>query len=263
MWESIVLGVLQGLTEFLPVSSSGHLVIAGHILGFQSPGIVFEVFVHLGTLLAVVTYYWKRIGRLLAGTARFLAGIRGDIERSEAKYLAYLVIASIPAALVGLLSRRPIERAFASPILTFVMLLVTGALLWISFYHRENRAPSFGNTLLAGMGQALAIMPGISRSGATIVFGMLGKMGRVAAVEFAFLLSIPAILGATILQASNVKALSWPDLVNVLAGASSAYLFGYLAISLMLRAVRSWGLRPFAYYCWVVGAVGLAASFLI
>jgi undecaprenyl-diphosphatase len=263
MWESILLGIVQGLTEFLPVSSSGHLVIAGTILGFESPGIVFEVFVHLGTLLAVLTYYRRRITRLVLGTIGFAAGRRDAGEKRAAGYVAFLALASIPAAAVGLVFRDPIEDAFSNPSLVFVMLLVTGFLLWISFYLNARKEPSYGNTFLAGVGQALAIMPGISRSGATIVFGMLGKMERLAAVEFTFLLSIPAILGATILQATGLRSMTPPEVWSIIGGTISAYLSGYLAIRIMLGAVRRWGLRPFAYYCWVVGAVGLAAVFLL
>ncbi|MBN1433555.1 undecaprenyl-diphosphate phosphatase, partial [Candidatus Fermentibacterales bacterium] len=209
--EAAALGALQGLTEFLPVSSSGHLVLGRAMLGIPPGGVTFEVVVHLGTMAAILMVFGRDLLSLLSGAAR--------LEATSLRMLGVLAAASVPAALAGLLLRSSIEGLFGSPVLVSVMLLVTGTLLWITRFapradvpiapradvpapgpaHGEC-SPGFSRGLAIGVAQAVAIIPGISRSGATIAAGLMVGVERRAAAEFSFLLAIPAIAGAALLD---------------------------------------------------------------
>jgi len=250
--ESVLLGVLQGLTEFLPVSSSGHLVLAQSLMpAFRQPGVLFDVLLHAGTLLAVLVYFRSDV----------LALVRSLGPRGEPTYrrLAFLIAAgTVPTGLIGVLFKDPLEALFHAPRAAAAMLLVTGGLLWISEVLGRPRDGldrlGYPRALAVGTVQGLAIVPGISRSGSTIAAGtLLGVRGEEAA-RFSFLLSVPAILGAVVLQL--------PEVSSVDAGASLAYGVGVLAafaaglgaIRFLMGAIRRGRFRWFAVYCWVLGA---------
>ena len=264
--EAVLLGFIQGLTEFLPVSSSGHLVLAGHFLGVKKTGIAFEVFLHFGTLMAIVTVFrrmiWEIIISCVGGTEAFL---RGDTERRRAHHRGlrlalWIVVGSIPAAVFGILFKNSVEEAFSNPTLVSICLIATGLILWSTrFFTLADRTIGGGNALLIGLAQALAILPGISRSGATISTALIRGINGEEAVTFSFLLAIPAILGATLLEVVHLlsHAPSHSELSTWIFGAVAAYISGYFAITLLLNTVRRGKLDYFSYYCWGVGLSGL------
>lgn len=254
LWEVLILGVVQGATEFLPVSSSGHLVIGQALMGITVPGVVFEVTVHLATLISILLVYRTRLDRLIRNA------VRGEGEAR--RYLALLAVATVPAAVVGLLLRTRIEALFETPVWVGVGLLVTGGLLWTT--RRALRAepwsdPAIGAALAMGVAQSLALIPGISRSGATVVVGLwLGVEPREAAA-FSFLMALPAIGGAALLQAPEaLEGVGGIAPAQLLVGGVAAAVTGVLAIRLFVSLLRREAFHAFAPYCWVVGG-----SFLV
>lgn len=253
-----LLGIVQGLTEFLPVSSSGHLVLAQWLLGWSPPGVLLEAVVHLGTLVAVVIYFRVDLLRLLRAVTR------GGTEQRA--YVGLMVVGTVPVVVVGLSARSAIERAFGAPWLVGGMLLVTAAVLIVgdSCAARARRsAPRVSNALAAGIGQALALLPGVSRSGATISAGIASGLRPYEAARFSFLLSIPAILGAGLWELflepgrpSVSPAEGW----GLVAAGLAALCSGLLAIRLLLLVVRRRRLRWFATYCALVGVATLIAQ---
>ncbi|HEY8552501.1 MAG TPA: undecaprenyl-diphosphate phosphatase [Thermaerobacter sp.] len=265
--KAIVLGVVQGLTEFLPVSSSGHLAVAEDLLGVRLPGLTFEVFVHLGTLAAVLAVYGTDLWAAAAGFLRTGGGIlarhRGDAggawaAMDPATRLGWLVIiGTLPAAVAGVALEDAIAAAFESPTTVAVCWIATGCLLWWA----ARRSPA-GRTLeratpvdalVVGLFQALALLPGISRSGSTLVGGLLRGLEREEAARLSFLLSVPAIAGAAALQLPQAVAVGtgggWAALA---AGAVTAAVTGYAAIRWLLRWLVAGRLAWFAYYLWSV-----------
>lgn len=258
--EALLLGIVQGLTEFLPVSSSGHLVIVQSWLGVREPSLTFEVAVHLGTLFAVLWALRREWTGLVLGL------LPGRVRRESRRLAGYLVLASIPVALVGLLFRDALQPLFSAPRAAGVMFLATGSILWLAerMYTRQTWGRGRGqeemgpwDALWIGCGQALAALPGLSRSGATIGAGMMRGFDRQTAARFAFLLAIPAILGASILEIPEVLGAESFDFGPVAAGFSAALIAGYGAISLFLRFLRSSTLKGFSYYTWALGTIVL------
>ena len=254
LWEAVFLGALQGATEFLPVSSSGHLVVAEAVLGLQTPGLVVEVVLHVATLLAVVIVYRKTLGRLAAGV------IAGD--RAAWRYVLLLALATIPAGLVGVTLQDWFERIFDSLTLVGVNFLITGTVLW-STRGKTGRGerPTAQGALGIGVAQALAILPGISRSGTTVAAGMWLGMDAVRAAEFSFLLAIPAIAGAALLQIpdlpSDVMSIGALPLVT---GFVAALVSGVLAIRVLIALLRSQAFHRFAPYCWAIGIITMLVA---
>lgn len=265
--QAIVLGFVQGFTEFLPVSSSGHLAIMREILGVETGVLTFEVAVHLGTLLAVLLVFRKMIARLVVAGVRllgdFITGkgfsrLPGDADRR----LAWnLIIGTVPAAAVGLALENLVEEAFRSVLAVGIMLIVTGFILLISSrVAREKGRPlsklGTAGALAIGTAQAVAIFPGISRSGSTISAGLALGLARDDAATFSFLLSIPAILGATVLKAVDLlsSAAFMSQASYYALGFVAAFVSGYLAIHLVYGALKSRRFSGFAYYCFAVGA---------
>jgi undecaprenyl-diphosphatase len=273
--KAVVLGIIQGLTEFLPVSSSGHLVLFERLLGFDLPGVTFEIFVHLGTLLAVLMVYSRDVLDLVGGFfshgGRVLAGRMSPRDfwgNAQARVASLILVGSIPAGLVGVLLDDYIEQLFGS--LTYVGLfwLVTSLLLWVLGRLPEGGSPratlGVGGALLIGVFQSAAIAPGISRSGATIVGGVLAGLNREEAANFSFLLSLPAIAGAAALDVVGLEltasvSLPWNALA---AGSVAAALSGYLAITWLLALLRRGKLSHFAYYTLFLGAATILSSLM-
>lgn len=301
-WEAAVLGVIQGLTEFFPVSSSGHLVMGGAVLGLQVPGILFEVAVHVATLLSVLVVYRLRIWTLIRGCC-------GLEEQSAWPYVLKLVVATIPAGIVGVVFEDWFEARFDDPIFAGTMILVTGSFVWSTRWVREGvrRAfpvdwlpvavaavisllagtlvpflavlavegvimtisrttaseewktePTWGGAVMMGIAQAAAILPGISRSGSTVVTGLWRRIDPVAAAEFSFLMSIPAIAGAAVLKLPDAGAEGVAiGMMPLLVGGIAAAISGVLAISLFVALLRKQNFHAFAYYCWAAGALFL------
>lgn len=250
LW-AISLGLLQGVTEFLPVSSSGHLVIAQALLpDFARSEVVFEVLVHLGTLMAVVVCFRKDIVAMLASLGP------GGAER-ERKMVFWVVLASIPTAAIGFGFQDFFHELFRSARTAAFMLLVTGALLWVG---EKLARPRVGigevgalRSLGVGVVQGLSIMPGISRSGSTIAAASLMGVSGEDAVRLSFLISIPAVAGAALLEAFTASPVPEGLLGAYLAGAVAAFISGVVSIKCLLAVVRKARLRLFSYYCWAVG----------
>jgi undecaprenyl-diphosphatase len=256
-FHAILLGAVQGLTEFLPVSSSGHLVIFQHILGVQESPLTFDIMLHMGTLLAVFIAFWDDII---------------DILKKPFTRLTYLIVVGcIPAAIAGYLVAPVIEKAFESLLVVGLGLIFTGfALRFSEKWSREKIGlkdipnTSYKDALFIGLLQAVAIVPGISRSGSTIAAGLFAGMERELAARFSFLLSIPVILGAGIFELSDVSSSAWSqNLVPYTVGTLVAALFGYLAIKIVMRLVRHGRLSVFSYYCWAVALVTLVFYFMV
>lgn len=249
--DAIVLGILQGLTEFLPVSSSGHLVIAEALLGVKMSGVSFEVMLHLGTLLSVLVYFRARIGRLIQS-------LWTKSMATERRLMLLLIVGTIPAGLVGVILKDFFESAFSNPALTSSMLFITGAILLSTKFIQPGRKPlNLMTAIIIGIGQSLAILPGISRSGSTIAVGMLAGVEPSEAAEFSFLLAIPAIGGAALLQAGELAAMQTALLAPILAGTVCAFVTGLGAVYAVLATIRKGKFAWFAYYCFAAGAIGL------
>jgi len=259
-WHAVVLGILQGATEFLPVSSSGHLVLVPWALGWPNSSLLYDTMVHLGTCVAVLVYFWRDLIALVQGAWRGLTRQRRGPE-DDLGWL--LLLSAVPGAVIGFLFEDLFETLFAQPPYVAAFLLVTGALLYISDrlsrHERSLSSIRWPDALWIGLAQAAAIAPGLSRSGATISAGLFRRLDREAAARFAFLMSIPIILGAGAMQVLKAFAAgslqgAWPELV---LGFLAAAVSGLLAIGFLLRFVRQHSLRPFAYYCWAVGVAAL------
>ena len=271
--EAIVLGIIQGLTEFLPVSSSGHLVLFQQIFGLKEAELFFDVCVHLGTLVAVILVFHREIGNIIAALLRLvsLAGQKNKFRQRvdsdpDAKMALLIAIGSIPTAILGLMFHNIADRLFSAPFLTGLMLVVTGSLLWLTRRARLDRENTgltgFSRTkaLFIGIVQGLAIIPGISRSGSTISMGLLLGINRETAARYSFLLSIPAIVGAGLLSLKDGLSQTDPVIRLSLLGAVSAALVGYGALKVLLRMVKTGHLYVFAPYCWLVGILAIVLS---
>jgi undecaprenyl-diphosphatase len=262
--EAIIFGLVQGLSEFLPISSSGHLVLAKAIMGVKEPGMVFEIFVHFGTLIAVFVYFRDDVLHILSGLFATL------MHRSEAttgqlaaaRMAAFIVVGSIPAGLIGFLFKSEIEALFSTDNLAMVLvfLFITGLIMFLTRYMQAGaKELSQGKSFAIGLAQAFAILPGISRSGSTIGLGILLGLKREEAARFSFLLSLPVIFGATLKQFYDLfkdGLVTIDYFIPIAAATISAAVSGYLAIIWLMKIVRQGNLVYFAYYCWTIVLVG-------
>ena len=298
-WEALVLGVVQGLTEFFPVSSSGHLVITEDLLGLALPGVAFDVALHVATLLSVIVVYRERL----------LGLVRGVLQRAgndARRYVGMLALATVPAAIVGFTLEDWFEARFDDPVFAGTMILVTGSFVWSSRWaigDGERRLlewlpigvaavvafiagtavpflavlavegaimafarttarpewrsePTWSGALLMGIAQSVAILPGISRSGSTVLTGLWRRIEPAAAAEFSFLLSIPAILGAAVLKLPDLRTEGATVGGTAIAiGAVAAAIAGVLAIRFFVAMLKNRSFHVFAYYCWIAGGL--------
>jgi undecaprenyl-diphosphatase len=247
-WQGLLLGLVQGLTEFLPISSSGHLVVAERLVGFQSQGVFFEVIVHVATLLSVLIAYRRRIAELIQGLLR---GSRGAFG-----YVGLLIVATIPAGVAGVLLRDYFEASFHSPARLGWMFLLTAVVLWSTRFTVDRAKQStitIGRALLIGLAQAFAIIPAISRSGSTIAAALWSGVAPAVAAEFSFLMAIVVIAGSGLLEARHIP----PGVSLASAGVIWAFLAamvsGVAAIKLLVALLRSSRFHLFAPYCAAVG----------
>jgi undecaprenyl-diphosphatase len=260
--QAIVLGIVQGATEFIPISSSGHLVLVPWLFGWPNPGLAFDTVMHLGTLLAVLVVFWSDFLSLAGAWWRSVA--QRELGAPQARVAWWIILGTIPAAVMGMLWEDQFEMLFHSPLRVAVLLLITG--LWLLLAERLGRKERQPEQLRAweavviGLAQGCAIAPGISRSGATIGAGMLLRLKRDAAARFSFLLATPIILGAGLLQITRLLEL--PDLGATLAplllGFVAALVSGYVCIRFLLGYVKERSLTVFAVYCWVAGLGAIA-----
>ena len=259
--EALALGVLQGATEFLPVSSSGHLALAESMLPAGTvPGLLFDTIVHLGTVLAIVLILRARVGRLARALVGLLSTSRArDVDEIDRRWLVLLIAGSIPTALIGLALRDAAGHVHAAPAWVGVCLLVTALILVLSErVGRRTRGPDalrLTDALLIGAVQGLAVLPGISRSGSTVGAALWRDVSPETAVEFSVLISIPAVIGANLLEAAKVgfDAVG-AELLPLVVGFGTAFVSGALSLRALQWVVTRRKLRPFAAYCTVLGA---------
>jgi len=262
--RAIVLGVLQGAGEFLPISSSGHLIVLPFLMGWPDSGLAFDVALHLGTLAAVAFAFWREWLRLLRGGWRGLASGR-PLADPDARLLLYLAIATVPGAVAGLLLDDWAETVFRSPALVAAMMALMGVVLWLADRRAGAGAGgevvSLRDALLIGLAQALAIVPGTSRSGATISMALFLGHRREAAARFSFLLALPITAGAALVKVPELLA-GGSALTPVVLGMLAAAVSGFVAIRFLLRYVRTRSYAPFVWYRFAFAAAVLTALFL-
>lgn len=283
--EAVLLGLIQGITEFLPVSSSGHLTIAPYLFSFESPTLAFGVLLHLATLLAVIAYFRADLWFLTKGLVGGSSLSDADHQRAR-RTILLLAIGSVPAAAAGLVLENLIGELFENALVAAAFLLVTAGLLWFAERIRRQRATavhgaeataadptldvgrdestvSFLDAIVIGIAQAFAIFPGISRAGSTMAAGMVRGLTRTAAARFSFLLSIPVIAGAGVLEMTELEvgAFGGFSTTDVVAASVAAGLSGYWAIRFLLRLVAADDLTVFARYLVVVGLLTLSGYF--
>lgn len=272
--NSLILGIIQGVAEFLPISSSGHLSIAQNLLGLGVEGtddVFFDVLLHLGTLAAVFVAYWQDIREMVLEFFRMIGDLAGGrtVEKvPPARRLILLIVAGTLPLFLILPIKDAVEGLYGNTFFVGGALLATGLLLYLCDRLRKGRknerTATIADVLAVGVGQAVATCPGISRSGMTISVGCLRGFERRFAVRFAFLLSIPAVLGANILQIKDVAeaGIDWTLLPAYLLGLAAAGISGYLSIRLVRLVADKGKFGAFAYYCWIAGALTLALSLL-
>jgi undecaprenyl-diphosphatase len=267
LFEAVLLGIVQGVTEFLPVSSSGHLVIVQQLLGLSEGALTFDAVIHFGSLVAIMWVFRDELGLMIQG----LTGKRTEEGRTGRRLILLLIIATIPLVLIGVLARDLVSDAFSTIWVTPVMLYLTGVLLLLAerFPSRDQSGPEslvpWQKALAIGVAQVLAVLPGMSRSGITIVAGMMVGLSRDLAARFSFLMAIPALAGATLLELRTafrpeVEQVAGPAALMV--GTLVAGISTYYAVVLFLRFVKGRSLVPFAYYTWVLATVVLIMAFM-
>lgn len=257
--QAVVLGLAQGLGEFLPISSSAHLVLLPWLFRWADPGLTFDIALHLGTLVAVVLYFWRDWWELI---------IKGftDVRSGQGRLFWYLAAASVPGAAAGFVLEKEAETIFRSPVLIAVMLVAMGILLyWAdrrSAKSVEINSITFRASILIGVSQALAIIPGVSRSGVTMTTGLLAGMTREGAARFSFLLSTPIILGATVVKLPQV--ISNPSVITgtFAIGMMVSCITGIVSIGFLLRYVQTKNFLPFAWYRFILGALVMMVTVL-
>lgn len=290
LWEAIVMGLVQGLAEFLPISSSGHLAIFKYILDLDleaSGGLVFDVMLHFGTLVAIFIAFWKDIKKLVTEGFRILGAwltnagrFVGNLFRKKKKayvpvvtsayrkFVLLVLVSTLPTGAIGVLLQDVIEKASATLLAPGICLLGTAILLTVADYvtegHKRPNQIGYQEAALVGVAQGLATLPGLSRSGTTIMACLCLGFDRNFAVKYSFIMSIPAVLGACVLELKDFTAegMDWIVLVNYIVGTAVAAVVGYICIKTMLVVVRGKKFKGFAYYCLVIGAVAVVWNFV-
>jgi undecaprenyl-diphosphatase len=289
-WEAIVLGIIQGLTEFLPVSSSGHLALAQYFFNIREPQLLFDIMLHVGTLGAVVVVFQRDIRDIFAALfgrepGRKDTGLktqdprrktvesrspRRDVLSPESyhvhritksygrRFALLIIVGMVPTVIIALTLSKFVEALFVMPLFVSGMLIVTGIVLWSSsrFSSTSPRSLNLISALIIGAAQGIAAIPGISRSGTTISAALMRGVDREEAARYSLLLSVPAIIGAVILELKDLSSVDVP-VWTVVGGTLTAFVVGYLAIRFLLRTLRKGRFSRFAYYCWGIGVIAI------
>ncbi len=256
--EALILGIVQGLTEFLPISSSGHIELGKALLNVQSKKpLVFMVLVHGATVLSTIVVFYQQIGKIIKGAFRFQ-------WNEDTKYIAKILVSMIPVAIIGVFFKDQVEYFFEGRIMWVgIMLLVTALLLWSTTLTKgeHGKKVNFPKAFLIGISQAIAVMPGISRSGATISTALLLKVDRYRATQFSFLMVLIPILGQTALQVKDVVSQSGPmegvNPVALVVGFVAAFVSGLFACRWMVQIVRKGKILYFSLYCLIIGSIAI------
>jgi undecaprenyl-diphosphatase len=245
--EILLLAIVQGITEWLPVSSSGHLVIMQKILDLNLP-LTYSILLHFGTTIVVITVFRNDLKAILK------ALFKGNFETDEGKFTLYIAIGSVPIAVGGFFFYDFFKSLFSNLLVVGLALLITGCVLFLSEKKMGNRKMNVFDSLLIGFAQALTIVPGISRSGLTVATGLLRKIDKDIAFRYSFLLSVPAILGATLFEVKDFT-MGNEDLVLLLLGTITSMIIGYASLKFLQKIVMNKKIHLFAYYCWAVGII--------
>jgi undecaprenyl-diphosphatase len=259
IFQSVVLGMVQGLGEFLPISSSAHLILVPWLFKWEDPGLTFDIALHVGTLIAVILYFWRDWLNLIS------KGLTKPKER-EGKLFWYLVLATIPGAAIGYLLEHKAETVFRNPVLIAFMLIILGGILYLvdrkSKKQVDMKNISLKTSTLIGLSQALAIIPGVSRSGITMTTALALGMTREGAARFSFLLSTPIIFGAAAIKLP--KIIANPSMINApfIVGMVVSCIFGLASIGFLLRYVQTKTFLPFAWYRFLIGALVIIIAFI-
>lgn len=288
--ESIILGIVQGLAEFLPISSSGHLAIFKAFFGLSDVGIAYDLMLHLGTLVAVFIVYWNDIWKLIKEGVAILADCCRNIARftmntvkkeengyikivssSYRKFVMLILVSTIPTGIIGLVFKEVFNLDNPSLIVPGIALLITGCMLFIVDQipngGRTPKETTYKNALIIGVAQGIATLPGISRSGTTLTVGLLNGLDRTFAVKYSFIMSIPAILGANILSIPDLfepaNRIGTTEFIYYVVGTIAAAVVGYICIKTMLVIVRNKKMKYFSYYCFAMGFIATIAYFII
>jgi len=262
IFQAIILGIVQGLTEFLPISSTAHLIIIPQLFGWADPGLAFDVALHLGTLLAVILYFRKDIILLIKGFIGFFTKRTLDFHQSLA---FYLFIAIIPAGVCGLLFEKQVETTLRSPLVIAITLISLGILLWIVDYIGKKKKSieniSFKEAILIGIAQAIALIPGVSRSGITMTAGLMLGFNRESAARFSFLLGMPIIAAGGLFEIKKLAVTTGSDYLMFIFGFVFSAISGYLCIKYFLMYLQKYSFFSFAIYRIVLGI--LILKFLV
>ena len=268
--QGIIIGIVQGLTEFLPVSSSAHLIFIQKLLGVES-SLAFDTFLHLGSLLAVLIFFRADIYKMLNAWLFSIEDIvkhrfkEGFYEDPYKRLAWYVILATIPVGIVGIFFESQVDALFAGALyVPGFFLFVTGTILYLSQRIASGQIDmshmGWAQSLFMGLGQACAIMPGLSRSGTTIAAGLVAGLDKEFAAKFSFILSIPAIFGAFLVQLKDIGLSMSGDGAAIILGFVAAFVSGYLAIKWLLDLIQNKSLDIFAFYCWIVGVIVFMGS---
>jgi len=265
--KSIILGIVQGIAEFLPISSSGHLVIASKILKTDIEGdVLFTTMLHVGTLISILLVYRKDVIILLKELLNIVK--TRQVKSEESKFIIYLLVATVPTGLIGILFKDTFEKLFSSLLTVGLALFVTGTLLIIVDKFKETKKNfkdmNVLSALFIGVLQGMAITPGISRSGSTIFAGVSTGLKKENAVKFSFFVSIPAILGAAIVQLKDIDTAMYKEIFTIpyIAGIVTAAVVGFLSIKVLIKMLEKKKVHYFAYYCYAVGISIIIYNFI-
>lgn len=288
--ESIILGIVQGIAEFLPISSSGHLAIFKKIFGLSDVGLTYDILLHAGTLVAVFVVYWKDIWELIRegfgiigdffkNVGRFFGNFRKEkkkeyikiISTPYRKFVMLIIISTIPTGIMGVLFKEIFNLDNPSIIIPGIGLLITGLMLFIvDELPVGNKTPNemtYKNSIVLGIAQGIATLPGISRSGTTLTVGVLSGLERKFAIKYSFIMSIPAILGACVLDVKDLfepeNAITNTELMYYFMGALVACIVGFICIKTLLVLYRNRKMKYFSYYCFTVGIIAIIANFVV
>jgi len=263
--QAIFLGLLQGVTEFLPVSSSGHLALARAFFGNDiMPGITFEIVVHFGSFCSIAVYYREKLLAIISDFFKSFSpeGIREKrfITDKNTQFSYIILLSMIPAVIVGFTLKDPVEALFLNPFFVSVMLMVTGTLLFSTrFVGHPDKEVSAGKGFLMGIAQSLAILPGISRSGSTISVGLFSGINRQSVANFSFLMVLPVLAGAMLLEVMEImeNGIEFAAALSLVAGFLTSFLSGYFALKYLIILLKKEKFHYFAFYCWGLGIFGI------
>ena len=280
--KAIILGIIQGLAEFLPISSSGHLALAKGFFGMEEAPMAFDVFLHLGTLIAVFAIYYKDIFEIIKEffgicadiIANIITFFKGDkkyrkiIKTPYRRFTVLVIVSTIPTAIIGVLLKDIVDQSSKTLLIPGICLLVTAVMLFVSDNlkdgNKTEKNTSWWNALFIGACQGVATMPGISRSGTTITAGLVSGLKRDFVVKYSFLMSIPAILGAVVLEIPDMTDdLAKTPISSYIVGTAVSAIVGYICIKAMLVIVKKKKFKYFSYYCAAMGLIAVIGSFFI